>query len=274
MRIHVISIILFLFIISSCERKTKPYNYKSIPKQRIEYRDSLFILYTLNNFYKNDWESFRDDSKFYRIDTTKIQYLIERIFYSPDKKKMLVWVITKTPNGPSSEKYSSNPKNNYLCPNSAKIVYDLHALVGFRESKNEKWKIYPYDNLIVVCSNSISEAVELFKKYYFEQMKDHSEYLNKKFLDKNYGGAIRYDLEDETIKDGYGDKNASVILKNYGYNLQDKDFWTKSLIWQKGARIPGLYNFQTTGNVTPDEKNVELYPPKIVYPNSILKLYK
>jgi hypothetical protein len=266
--------ILFVLTVFSCRTNSNSINFPTIPKQKIEVRDSLFILFTLKSFYENDWDSFRDDSKFYKIDTTKIRYSIDRVFYSPDRKKIFIWTVRKSPNGPSITIYKADKTANYLCQKSDDMFYDITALIGFRESINSTWNIYPFTNLIVSCSKSISEGDQLFCKYYFEQMKDNSESVNKKFLDKNYGGEVRYDIEDETVKDGYGDKNYQLIFKNYGYNLQDKDFWNRSLIWQKGARIPGLYNFQTTGNVTPDEGNVEMVLPNIKYPDSFLKLYK
>ena len=120
----------------------------------------------------------------------------------------------------------------------------MNVMICFRDAVNKMWKVYPLDNCSVGCANSLQEAKNILSLYYFNQMKEHSEYVNKQTLNENYGGEVRYDLEKQTIDLGYG-QSSSLILKNYGYNLQDKDFWNKSLIWQKGARIAGLYNFQT-----------------------------
>jgi hypothetical protein len=263
--INILLAVLILMVLSSCSQngKTDQLNtFQNIHSSKIQYKDSLYIMYTVQSWSDSNFDLYHDYSKDgYGIKKEDFKYKILRAFYSPDSLKFFCWIVTREPNTAD-------------CKRPQGYSYSSSDIIGFRNSVKEPWKLYPLELEKAVCFDNENEIMNQLGQYYFQRMKDHSEDVNKKFLDKNYGGKVRYDLEEQTIKDGYGDKNDPVILKNYGYNLQDKDFWTKSLIWQKGARIPGLYNFQTTGNVTPDEKNVELYTPKITYPDSILKLYK
>ena len=65
----------------------------------------------------------------------------------------------------------------------------------------------------------------------------------------------------------YTDKNTPYIYKDFGYNLQDPEFWDKSLMWQRGATVEGCYNFQLYG------LKKEWITPPIDYPQEILDLY-
>ena len=249
-------------------------SYFSMHSQKIEYRDSLFIAYTLKEWSNFNWQTFTDYSQLYRITNNEVDYSVERIFYSPDMKRMIAWVSERLFNAASIENYSNNSKNNRICPTGGDTIIQMSAVIAFKDSINQSWKIYPLDYQNVECAPTKQIALKIVEEYYFDKMKTHSEYVNKNFLDKNYGGKVREDLEKNMKDMGYNDDASPLVLKEFGYNLQDKDFWEKSLIWQKGARITGLYNFQTKGNVTPEEKDVELILPKINYPDSILKLYK
>jgi len=68
--------------------------------------------------------------------------------------------------------------------------------------------------------------------------------------------------------------DGEVVDKPYGANLGERGFWD-SMIWQKGQRIPGLYNFQARPQrvggdprrfVPRDERD-------IVYPAELLKQF-
>jgi hypothetical protein len=205
---------------------------------------------TIKLWTSTDFDVYHDYSKDgVGIKKEQINFKIIKTFYSPDRLKIFCWIVRQIPNNPD-------------CRFQQGYSFSSSDIIGFRNNFNEKWKLYPLELQKASCSDSEDWVLNQLEKYYFYEMKNHCENVNKKFLDKKYGGEVRYDLENQTVKDGYGDKANQFILKNYGYNLQDKDFWEKSLIWQKGARIPGLYNFQTKGNVTPDEINIELLPPQ------------
>lgn len=267
-----IIILVFILILyaGGCAQKKKVISvnrYKQFTAQQIEYRDSLFILYTVKEWGKLNWWTWQDYSQMHKITNEQVEYFIGGIFYSSDKKKVIVWVGEKVPNAETIKVYSAeNMEVNKLCPNGSDTVYSMSALIGYREDINQVWKLYPFDQQQATCYDRKEKVINELGQYYFEKMKEHSVYVSKKYLDGNYGGEVRYDLEKKIIKLGYGDKNNSLILKNFGYNLQDKGFWEKSLIWQKGATVKGYYDFQLRG--------VEAFePPFIIYPENILKLY-
>ena len=263
-----IKFLLAVFIVltfnCSCQNKQfkKLNTFDTIKSSKMEYRDSMYIIYTIKTWMDANFDSYHDYSKDNpEIKKNDVKFEIIKTFYSPDKLKLFCWL-------------SIREKNNIDCSRPQGFYYSSSDIIGFRNSTKELWKLYPLELMKAGCFDTQDEILNQLGQYYFVEMKNHSEDVNKIYLDKNFGGKVRYDLEQQTINDGYGDKNNPNILKDYGYNLQDKDFWTKSLIWQKGARIKGLYNFQTLGNVQPDEDKVELLTPKVNYPDSILKLYK
>jgi len=172
-----------------------------------------------------------------------------RIFYSSDSLKLVSWVNEKS-------------LNDEDCQKSQGFYFSCTAVIGFREKLNDSWKLYPLSNVSATCLETEAAGTRYMNEYFFDKMKSHSEYVYKKSLDEDYGGKVRYDLEKKTIDLGYGDQNSPLVLKEYGYNLQESSFWIKSLLWQKGARIPDLYNFQTSGNVTPNDKNAEIILPQ------------
>lgn len=201
---------------------------------------------------------------------------ILKIFYNSNHTKFLCWIGEKIPNARTIATYNKDCSNcNSICPRGGDTVFSATALVGFRNVANRIWEIYPFNEQQVICASSYDETMEVLGKYFFKDMKKDSKYVNKNFLDKTFGGEVRYDLEKKMKDLGYNYEVANPLIgKDYGYNLQEIEFWNKSLIWQKGAVIPGYYNFQTKGNVLPNEKDFELKRPKIEYPENIIRLYK
>lgn len=263
---------LFLMIIQGCgqtnNNNAKLETYDRYRTQQLETRDSLFILHTVKEWSKLNWYTFEDYSKMYKMTNEQVKYFIGGTFYSPDKKKILVWIGEKVPNAETITIYNKNKSEvNKLCPNGADTIYNLSALIGIRDSVNQIWKLYPFNQQAAGCFSSKEEAINVLGQYYFEKMKTHSVDVSKQFLNKQYGGKVRYDLENKTIDLGYGDSDSPLISKNLGYNLQDKSFWNMSLIWQKGATVEGYYDFQLHG--------MDLFKiPEVTYPEEILKLYK
>jgi hypothetical protein len=255
-------IISFLIIIStSCAVTSKVNTFNNFAVNKLQYKDSVYLVFTAKAWAKVNFDVYNDDLLHSNEATRTPFYKVLRAFYSPDSLKIIGWVEKKMENG-------------HGCDRPQGFSYSATSIIGFRDNVKKPWNLYPFNLTQAVCFDTQDVVLNQMGKYYFQKMKDHSEYVNKKFLDPYYGGKVRYDVENQVIKMGYGDKNAPVIGKNFGYNLQDKDFWTKSLIWQKGARIPGLYNFQTKGNVMPDQKDIEVITPKITYPDSILRMYR
>lgn len=260
--------IIFLISTTGCVQKSKSISkinqhYKA---QVLEPRDSLLILFTIKEWGKLNWHTFMDYSKMYNTTNDQVNYFVGDVFYSPDKKRIIVFIGEKLPNASTIVAYSTNKLNNKVCPDGGDTVINMSALIGFRNNSNAIWDLYPLNNLAVGCCDSESQATNILKQYYFEQMKEHSETVLKKNLDKNYGGEVRYDLEKKAIDIEAEDDSDPKILKNYGYNIQDNDFWSRSLLWQKGATKKGYYDFQLFGDDL-------LNPPKVNYPKSILKLF-
>lgn len=274
----------------SVETRTKDYSAYLLGK--IEERDSLYIMHTLKEWGKADWWSWGVRSDMYNISSGQIEYFIAGTFYSKDHTKILVWAGCKKPNATTITKYNSNPKGNKICPNAGDTIYSLTALIGFRDSVGQTWKLYPFDNEQAVCFDNKESAIAVLCKYYFEQMRTHKMYRMMQ------GGEMK----------------GHRVLQPYGYNLNEFDFFEKCWLFQKDTvGSNGLYPFQIFGydcdadsykdivETYPDQKanetNVEYMarhgrivhtplrqkpqdcaspfkPPVIVYPNEILRLYQ
>lgn len=241
-------------------------SYENFLIQTIDERDSLYVLHTVKELSAMNWWTFEDYSRMYVMSNDEVEYFIGSVFYNIDKTKMIVWVGEKTPNAKTLSQSRKNSRENRICPTGGKVVFSLMSMVGIRNCPNEMWNLYPLENQSAVCCSSEEECKRVLSHYYFHEMTNHSEYVAKEFLNSAYGGEVRYDLEKKMRDLGYGDDNSPVILKNYGYNLQDDSFWDKSLLWQKGARISGKFNFQLRGAN-------EYQVPTIRYPSSIIERY-
>ena len=256
-------ICLIVFSIQGCGKRIKNINkvetFDQFRTEQIESRDSLFILYTVKEWSKLNWYTFEDYSKMYKISNNQIEYFIGGTFYSPDKKKILVWVGEKIPNAKTIEIYNTQkPEVNKICPNGADTIYTLTALIGYRNSVNSTWKLYPFNQQQGMCSSTKEEVINILGEYYFKQMK-----TNK-----------MYRIIQEGKKKGYKESQA------YGYNLQDKDFWEKSWLFQKDTvgsynLYPfQIYGYDDKGNKC-DKNSAKPYElPSIIYPPEILKFFK
>lgn len=252
---------LFLVTIQSCGQSNKDEKietYDQYRSQVIEPRDSLFIMHTIKEWGKKNWYTFEDYSKMYKTSNDKVEYFIGAVFYSPDKKKILVWIGDKVPNAETIAIYNKEKKEvNKLCPNGKDTVCSLTALIGIRDNINQAWKLYPFNQQQAICCKNKEEAINILGQYYFEKMKDHEMYR-----------MIQV-----------GKRKGYLELEKYQYNIQDKDFWTKCWLWQKDTvGSYGLYPFQIKGYNYEEEKCnqkcAEPYtPPKVEYPIEILKLY-
>ena len=255
--------ILLLLIVSvsfySCgQANTSKQDFEQFRTQRIELRDSLLILYTVKEWGKKMWWTWAVRSDMYKITTDDVQYFIEGTFYSPDRKKLLVWVGEKMPNAATNQVYSKEDSDvNKLCPSSNDTIYSLSALIGIRDNINEIWKLYPFDQQAAGCFNSKKDVVEILCKYYFVEMKTHKMYRVIQ------SGKLKGNLESQA----------------YGYNLQDKDFWNKCWLFQKDTvGSYNLYPFQIKRYDYKGEKcskkcAEEFNLPNIIYPKDILNLY-
>lgn len=288
------SILLLLLGLQSCgQTSSKMETYDQFRKQQIDLRDSMFILHTIKEWSKKNWYSFQDYSQMYEMTNEQIEYFLGGVFYSPDKKKILVWIGQKKPNAATKEIYDKdNSEVNKLCPNGKEFVYSMTALIGIRDSLNQIWSIYPFNQQQATCYDSKDKVINVLGQYYFEKMQTHQMYR-----------IIQY-----------GKKKGHKELQAYGYNLQDTYFWDNCWLWQKDTvGSYGLYPFQIKGydcdngnyqiisNTYPDQKKEETNgeyiarhgriirkplrenlkdcaepykPPVVDYPEKILKLYQ
>jgi hypothetical protein len=253
MKFIYIIVIINLF---SCQAQLD--NYKQFHNQKIELRDSLFVLHTVKIWGEKNWHTWNDYSKLYSISKNDVEYFIGGTFYSPDKKKMIVWVGEKLYNAKSLEMTRGVEGLNKICPNGGDTIYNLSALIGIREDINQSWKLYPFDQQNAVCFDTKEEAINVLNQYYFTQMKTHQMY---KMMQN-------------------GRKKGHKILQAYGFNIQDKEFWDKCWLFQKDTvGSYGLYPFQLKGYDYYGERctqkcGEEFILPYIEYPKHILELYK
>ncbi len=292
-------ILFYLILINfqSCKQpkinngKIETYNQYRV--QNLEQRDSLLISYTIKEWGKKDWYTFTDYSNMYNMTNEEIEYFFGGTFYSPDKKKLLVWIGQKKPNATTIEIYNKDkPEENKLCPYGKEIVYSMTALIGIRDSLNQTWNLYPFDQQQATCYDTKEEVINVLGQYYFVKMKTHK--MSRMMQS--------------------GKQKGNLVSQPYGYNLQERDFWDKCWLWQKDTVCSyGLYPFQIKGyscnkenyqdiiETYPDQKKNEtngqyiarqgriVYktlretlkdcaepynPPIVQYPEEILRLYK
>jgi len=212
----------------------------------------------------------------YELTTEQVDCRIDRLFYSPDRERLVLWVSLKQPNARTREIYNrEHPEWNRICPTGGDTVVDMVPLIGLR-SATMLWQLYPFEGTYVQCAQSADQARPNLEAYFFNKMKEMDIRVNKRFLDSSYGGAdVTAQYNAQLRKMGLEPEPDNPFAhKRYGYNLQDPGFWTKSLIWQKGVLIPGLYLFQTQPGAIPGEDDAPLVPPPIPYPNSIRDLFQ
>lgn len=208
------------------ESATRLETYDDFRTQKIEYRDSLFILYTVKDWAKKNWYTFEDYSLMYKMTNDQVEYYFGGTFYSPDKKKMLVWIGEKIPNLETKERYNSEIEANRLCPNGGNFIHSMSAVVCTRDSINSLWKVYPLNLQQATCYETKEKVLNVLGQYYFIKMKDHPMY---------------HMLQS-------GESKGKLKLIEYGYNLQDYDFWDKCWLFQKDTvGSHDLYTFQIKG---------------------------
>lgn len=265
-----IMLVLFL-IIYTCSSFINEY-----PKNNVSYKDSLLINYTLDyiaqeksnfNWYK--WFSGLDlDSNYFKLQ-------IENIYFSPDSLKALVFIT-----------YNYRRKIFENSPNDSSLYVAGRDIALLRNSKYEPWELF-FINFISPSGYSDRTDVRiLMEKYYRKGIKkqgvnSHSnkytfeEILNKNgyILDENNEIVINPNITESAQID----LNINFPLENYiinvinEYGLEDEEFWTESVIWKKGIRLPDLYLFQTNSHIIMEDYIMNYNIP---YPDSIIQMYK
>lgn len=257
-------ILMVIWIACSYSRNTHTENEYFV-NGRLPKKDSIQIFHTLRAWYNMGWFSFENYDDLYVTNGIEGQLTIEGFFSNADTTKMIVWICEKLPNYRTISDYSDDSLSNMLCPGSAEIIYSMYPLVGIRDNSRLLWRLYPLELISVHCSSTKEKVLNTFKEYFFSEMANSVMYVRREVAGLEYGGRIRHDLMKNVS--GYQEGTNEVVLKELGYNLQDTNFWEKSLIWQKGSYLDGYCSFQVWGKDT-------LKIPEITYPDSLLKLFQ
>ena len=218
-----------------------------------EYKsDSSFIIYTVKEYSKRDWYWFHNYARMYRITNDEITFFVERIFYSPDKKKLVVWVGKKMYNAPTIEKYNENDTANRICPLAGDTVYHMNVLIGYKDDATDLWKLYPWGNRQVPCCRTEEIGVKELEQYYFKDIKkDYFEVVGQEGKSK---GIVRNQL--------------------YKYAINDKEFWSSPLWHRDVVGANNQYPFEVkysrllTDTCVKCAEKIQL--PQIDYPDSLI----
>lgn len=245
---------------NSRNKNTKIETYDKYRTQHLEYRDSLLVFHIAQEWGLKNVYPFEDFSKMNQITNAAVTYFLGGSFYSPDRLKMMVWVGEKLPNAKNLTMYNKQDTSlNRICPTSGDTVYNMVALIGIRIDTSKLWEFYPFTNQTVYCFDSPEEVINIMGQYYFEKMKSHT----------------MWRLMQSGMQKG------EEVSTPYAYNLQDEGFWEKCWLWEKDTiTSDGLYPFQKKGyshigfGGNTKMRADPVSPPKIEYPDYILKLYK
>jgi hypothetical protein len=253
---------------------------KNYPKNQIQYRDSVLIDYTLrycfnskNNVPKTtNWRYLEKDSS--EINHPYFAYFIGNIYYSPDSLKALAFYAYSTPEYTHGD--NKPPIKNYYGA----------AFALIRDSLNHPWQCYRLDYIAASGWDTKEEIWDVLEGYYHSRIRQQEDLvLNPnvnyyEFIDKigmyiDSSGKVRYKpnlTRNETVilSNKYYDDSIHATFINK-YTLDDPEFWTESIVWKKGLRVPWLYDFQTESHIITDDQIIEYNIP---YPDSIIQMYK
>ncbi|MEO7461911.1 MAG: hypothetical protein ABIT96_04240 [Ferruginibacter sp.] len=188
----------------------------------------------------------------YHITNDEITFFVERIFYSPDKKKLVAWVGKKMYNAPTIEKYSDNDTANRICPLASDTVFHFTVLMGYKDSDTDLWKLYPWGNRQVPCCRTEQIGVKELEEYYFKNIQE------------DYFEAV-----------GQSGKSKGIVRNQpYKYPITAKEFWSSPL-WQRdvvgaNSKYPFEVKYYRLLTDTCLKCAEEMKLPQINYPDSLL----
>jgi hypothetical protein len=232
--------LVYIMTNSNCTTNTASSKQLNMVDGKFYKRDSLFIIHTIKEWCKNTTTHFDIFKDFDKDESFRI--IIDTILYDKNKLKLFALSILDY----DASFADMNSISNRL--------YDSRSIIGFRENLNEIWKLYHFGQYTGFVFEDFAEIKSAQRDFYFNQLSQESQYI------------------PDTNKLNNHPNNR--IPAHFKYNLGDEDFWTKSIIWQKGLRIPGYYNFQTDGNVDINSKNPLVPEIHIEYPDSLLKMFR
>jgi len=155
-------------------------------------RDKQKIKACINNniqYYKQNKNEIDPLNFFEPYSERKIELTIDSICYRKDSLIALIFIVIK-----------KNRKDGFN--------YDGWALMGYRYSINQSFKLYPISEYGIIAMSSYKEAIQLIQYCIFYKIKDKKDRFGNKFV----------------------------------CGLSSKDFWQKSLFFKI---IRNRYYFQT-----------------------------
>ena len=238
----VLSTILLVFVFCNNENKVvdkeedqevnvsgTPNRYKSpTNKYRL---DSLFIVETVYGYIDKRLPPFDFYSQLYNS-LSKININVDTIFFSQDRLKLFSFIII-----------TIKDKNN-----SYKNVGN--GLIGYRNSINEKWNIFNFNQFTPVGFRKYNSVRKLFREYYL--------------------GDGEFKTDTHSYWNSIDGKYQSIP---FGYCLDDPLFWDSSIVWKKGFPLRNYYPFEVKDQAKPDEEDIVIVLPNFNYSDSILKMY-
>jgi hypothetical protein len=221
----------------------------------LERRDSLSISHVAKTWVDSSFMYFSDHKEPpFNLRNGKVEVIVLTGFYSPDRKKILSWFTEKVPN------------NDGFATDSG-YYYFSNCMLGIRDDTSKIFKFGIFDQQMCEAAE-LEWIINCMSKYFFNKMKKDFTRIYAKYYNSYYGGNLGSKDNLNTDKS---------IYQEFGYNLQEPEFWERSLIWYKGSKIKGYDNFDLAEWATPSDtitnRDVFIRYPKISYPDSILKLY-
>jgi len=214
-------------------------------------RDSLYVATTIWQFIDKKVDIF-DYYKQYNIPLNKVRVDVDTIIYSPDTLKLFSFVIITVP--------------DYENKKPDRFYYSGEDMIGYRFVKNQPWSIYYFGQIRPTGVNDYNDVRNIFRNYYLGQGKFKNSYAT-------YWDGIRNDTLGMARSITFPAENNRVNIK-FGYNVDDTNFWNKSIVWKKGSRIPKYYSFETIGNVAPGYTDSPIIRiPHLDYPDSLINEY-
>jgi hypothetical protein len=165
-----VSLLSLLFTNMTCNRQnsTTPREYRNTNRvnHNLYLKDSVEAFSVLKLMLKKNLHPFRPEKQF----DSNTSIFLDSIIYSPDKLKMVVFVITKNSTNKLSEKEGKEP-----------YFYNANYLFCSRETKDSSIKIYDYAAFNLVYYYSYNEIKKRLNEYCFLDLGQQKE--NKYNLD-------------------------------------------------------------------------------------------
>ena len=222
---------IFIFLISfGCsgrEEVDQSFYYEEPNISREAYiRDSLFISHVSNEYFRLELDGFyasykTEYQRYLKENNNNLVYRFVpvRTFYNNSTTKLYSYVIVGVALGDSA-KWPEDFDH-----------FSAFNLMGFRESKCDIWKLYPYNKIILFNAPTLDTLIRDLNTFYFRDLKNSLSEL-KHTPDGN--------------------------LKQLKYNLNDSGFWENYPDLVLGTTyVDSLYAFQFNSNKAYNENFIE-----------------